>query len=229
MKTKTKTMQYTVHPVAKMFPPMSEDQFRNLVNDIKNRGQIQPVLMKGSTLLDGLHRMQALEELKISPRIDQYRGADEVGEILSRNLFRRHMPPDDYARIVIEARGGIEKLLDAADKRQKSGVSGNGKRTDEVLTEQGVKQHVARDAVAIGKHGTKKEKEVLKPGARERIQDVAREVKKRVQKKKGTKPKKEVDKTSKEFVTKRFIQFMDYWPVTEHRAVRKVLRDMLCK
>jgi ParB-like chromosome segregation protein Spo0J len=232
MKTKSvKPMQYNVHPIAKLFPPLSDEQYRNLVDDIKRRGQIQPILMKGSTLLDGLHRMQACEELKIAPRIDQYKGADEVGEILSRNLFRRHMPPDDYARIVIEARGGIDKLISDAQSRQKSGKpSGNGKGTDEVLKEQGVTHRTARDAVAIGKHGTEKEKQVLKPGAKERIQDVAREVKKRVQKKPG-KSKTPVDNhrnTTKEFVVGRFNTFMDYWAVTHHRAVRKVLRDMLC-
>jgi hypothetical protein len=41
------------------------------------------------------------------------------------------------------------------------------------------------------------------------------------------KHKKEVDKTSDDFIVKRFLTFIDYWPVTQHRAVRRKLRGML--
>jgi len=44
---------------------------------------------------------------------------------------------------------------------------------------------------------------------------------------KSKKPKPEVDKTSKEFVVKTFQQFLNRWPVTQQRAVRKILAEFL--
>jgi hypothetical protein len=187
--------------------------------------------MKGSTLLDGRHRMMACEELKINPPVEQYKGANEVGMILSRNVFRRHLNADQRVTIIAEAMA--PQLVKEAEEREKAGKATDGEKpTGEaamlLATEAKVGQHRARRALTLVKHGSKSDVKRVIAG-KETLASAAAEAKRKTLKKQGKKaPKpKVIDKTTKEFVNKRFLNFMDYWPVTQHRTVKSHLREFL--
>jgi ParB-like chromosome segregation protein Spo0J len=248
MKTTYKPVKYTVHPTAKLFPVMPDDQYRDLVNDINKRGQKQPILMDGSVLLDGLHRMQACEELKITPTMEQYKGADPASEIFSRNLFRRHLTDDQRALIGAIVRGPKLKeqakermestlkkgeLAPAASKSTQRGEAPDGEgRTAEKLSEETqTTDYKSRQALAVAEHGTAAEKKaVLKKGAR--LAAIAREVKERIHKKKvksgKAKSKKKVDVMDENFIKGKFHAFMERtWAVTQFRGVYVILRKII--
>ena len=53
------------HPAARIFPPMPEPMFRDLVADIREHGQREPITVLKNQILDGCHRYRACEELGI--------------------------------------------------------------------------------------------------------------------------------------------------------------------
>jgi len=50
-----------IHPAAELFPLMSEDELRELGQDIKKNGLHSPIVLMDGTLLDGRNRLDAME------------------------------------------------------------------------------------------------------------------------------------------------------------------------
>jgi hypothetical protein len=232
-----KYKEFTLHPAMKLIPHMREDEFEELKEDIKENGMKQPVLFTGTRLLDGLHRYVAWKELKKKERVPRvpFHGTDPVGEVLSRNLFRRQLSDDQRAFIVAEALR-VQVEADALKRKyhedEKGGLrskSTEALRTDDAIAEAaGVTPYKARQAVDVSKFGTSTEKADVKAGSA-RLKDTARKARKRAAKagKRKAKPTKEVDKTAKEYVEKKFETFLDKnWAVTQHRAVKAIIRSL---
>lgn len=91
-----------LHPFCKLFPPMGEDAFKELVSDIRMRGQLTPIISFEGMILDGRHRYQACLELNLDPYIEEYEGNDALGYVVSLNLKRRHL--DESQRAMIAGR-----------------------------------------------------------------------------------------------------------------------------
>lgn len=79
------------HEFASIFPMMQPGEFRDLVDDIKKNGLVEPIVLCGGKILDGRNRWMACNELGIEPKFEQYTGSDPVGYIVSKNLHRRHL------------------------------------------------------------------------------------------------------------------------------------------
>ncbi len=89
---------YTAHPAADLFPLLEGDELRALAEDIKQRGQLDTILILPSgEILDGRNRYRACRIAGVEPRMDVYRGGDPIGESLSRNLLRRHLTTSQRA------------------------------------------------------------------------------------------------------------------------------------
>src|SRR5262245_61864236 len=85
-----------VHPVAALFPMLSEPELRELADDIKANGQRFPIIiavMDGeSVLIDGRNRLAACELAEIEPWFQELeKGDDPVAFIISANAARRQM------------------------------------------------------------------------------------------------------------------------------------------
>ena len=234
----TKWKEFTLHPAANLIPHMREDEFEDLKEDIKQNGMKNPILFTGTLLLDGLHRYVAWKELKKKERVPKvpFHGTDPVGEVLSRNIMRRHLSDDQRAFIVAEALR-VQVEADALKRKyhedEKGGLrskSTEALRTDDAIAEAaGVTPYKARQAVDVSKFGTSTEKADVHAGTA-RLKDTARKARKRAEKagKRKAKPKTEVDKTSEGYVVKKFKDFLNgNWGVTQHRAVKAIIQSFI--
>ena len=69
---------FDVHPVASRFPQMSGDRYQELVSDIREKGQLHPLVLHNGQLLDGRNRVNACEELGIVPTQVEWDAPDGV-------------------------------------------------------------------------------------------------------------------------------------------------------
>jgi hypothetical protein len=90
------TMQ--VHPIAALFPMMTEDELAELADDILSNGLIHPIVVDGDgVLIDGRNRLRACEIAGVEPKFQQLNGHDAAAFIVSVNLERRNLSKGQQA------------------------------------------------------------------------------------------------------------------------------------
>jgi ParB-like chromosome segregation protein Spo0J len=117
-----------IHPAADLFPPMSQEELRELGNDIARHGLRTPVTLWSNSdddepyeaLLDGRNRLDAAEqagllsvddhgELRLRHSSGDYvpisksysREDDPFAFVISMNIHRRHLKPEKRQEILI--------------------------------------------------------------------------------------------------------------------------------
>ena len=94
-------MRPELHPACAAFPPLPDKEARDLANDIKVNGLLNPVtLTTDGLLLDGRCRWDACEEAGVTPTTVTYEGDDPIGFVLSQNRHRRHMTKSQLGLVV---------------------------------------------------------------------------------------------------------------------------------
>lgn len=89
-----------VHPVADLFPLLAGDELAELVEDIKERGLLQPIVLDSEgRILDGRNRYAACQLAGVEPQFTTYDGPDPDGYALSVNVARRHLGTGPRAMI----------------------------------------------------------------------------------------------------------------------------------
>ena len=111
-RTSTWRDKYKVHPAAYAFPMMSDEELRDLGQDIKRNGLKHPIILQHNAdergakavLLDGRNRLEAMERAGIDHGyIDkQFRMGDPVAHIISANLRRRHLTSGQLAAVLVK-------------------------------------------------------------------------------------------------------------------------------
>ena len=97
-------MDMRVHPVADLFPMLPGSELQDLADDIKARGQLQPIVLdKDGAILDGRNRFAACNLAGVEPQFDTYDGDDPDGYALAVNISRRHMTKGQQALVVAKA------------------------------------------------------------------------------------------------------------------------------
>ncbi|HEX3871826.1 MAG TPA: ParB N-terminal domain-containing protein [Pirellulales bacterium] len=94
--------QWRAHPVADLFPMMSDDELKDLAADIDLRGQLQPIVVHKDEILDGRNRYAACKLAGVNPTFEQYDDDDPVGHVLAANMARRHMTKGQRAMIIAQ-------------------------------------------------------------------------------------------------------------------------------
>jgi N6-adenosine-specific RNA methylase IME4 len=79
------------HPLAALFPMLSDAELAELGEDIATHGQEQPVWLLDGKILDGRNRDEACHRLGIDAWTQDYVGDDPLGFVVSLNLRRRHL------------------------------------------------------------------------------------------------------------------------------------------
>jgi ParB-like chromosome segregation protein Spo0J len=109
-----------LHPVADIFPPMSEAEYGALKTDIRENGQLEPVWTWRGHIVDGRHRAQACQELGIAVKSHEWDGEEHelTRFVISMNLHRRHL--NESQRAMIGAKLATLELGQRADLAKKS-------------------------------------------------------------------------------------------------------------
>jgi hypothetical protein len=91
-----------VHPLAELFPPLTDDELGELTADIKANGLIHPIVLDGDgTLLDGRNRLAACEKAGVAPEFEVWVGGDPAAYILSANVERRNLTKGQRAMAAV--------------------------------------------------------------------------------------------------------------------------------
>jgi len=90
-------MQYRNHPIADVFPMMTDDELRALADDIATNGLLNHITLLDGAVLDGRNRMRACEMVDVTPQVMEYSGDDPLGFVWSQNVHRRHMTESQRA------------------------------------------------------------------------------------------------------------------------------------
>jgi hypothetical protein len=118
---------YPVHPVAALFPMMTENELADLADDIKANGLNFPIVLdtEGKTLIDGRNRLKACEIASVEPKFDHLNGQDPAGYIISANISRRHLTVGQIAMaLALTEREKAAKEAAEAAAEAASGISG---------------------------------------------------------------------------------------------------------
>lgn len=108
------------HRAADVFPMMSEDEYRGLVEDIRANGLLEPIWVNADgRLLDGRNRLKACLELGVTPRVQTYSGDSPVAFVVGLNIHRRHLTTGQRAAAGVK----LEPMLaEEARARQLAGT-----------------------------------------------------------------------------------------------------------
>jgi ParB-like chromosome segregation protein Spo0J len=95
---------YPIHPLANLFPRMTKDEYKRVLDSIRTNGQLQPITLFQSAVLDGRHRQDACEELGRDVAFTEFKGSydDALKFVISQNLERRHLNPSQLGLIAAE-------------------------------------------------------------------------------------------------------------------------------
>ena len=91
-----------IHPACDLFPPMSEEDYQELKADIAANGVQESVTFWRGQLIDGRHRVRAMQELGINVGYHSseiYESADPLAFAISVNLKRRHLTTSQRAMV----------------------------------------------------------------------------------------------------------------------------------
>lgn len=214
-----------VHDIAKLFPILPSREMKDLRSDIAANGIVVPILVnkKRDTILDGRNRWMIANELKLNEEqvpMETFEGEDEdiPSEILSRNIFRRHLSDDQ--RITLLAKVLAPKLQEEATARKtKKGSFGADKA--------GPKGTVAAQLAKAGKTSKHKAEQALKvnkAGFAEEVIEGKTKLGKAAKKAGTTKRRAPKVKTFEEEVWAKYDAWLKRtWDITQHRKVRAII------
>jgi hypothetical protein len=101
------------HPLAALFPPISEEELAELGRDIALHGQLEPIVLYQGKILDGVNRYRACRRMNRKPwtmEFDQAKAKRTPEElVVSSNLRRRHLTPAQRAAIAVEWAERVEQ------------------------------------------------------------------------------------------------------------------------
>jgi hypothetical protein len=220
---------WKVHPAANVFPLMPPDELRKLAADIDKNGlkvSIQTRAVAGEAapyVIDGRNRLDAMELLgwEIVNEKGEWHGALAIvpetklkvehlvgythkqitAEVIGYNIHRRHLTKQGQVELIGRALKAVTGVF-RHDGEELSPVS-VGRPKDEH------KAAVIKEAAKAGISKRTVERQLAKPQVKPR------------------KPKPPPDTTSEAFFTGRFNRWLDYWPVSQHRVIRRGVLGLL--
>lgn len=139
-----------IHPLAELLPELEGEEFEDLVRDIAENGLIEKCSViygpdrkkepKPCVLIDGRNRLRALDACIERGLVEEYllsdwewnengldcKNIEEITKlVLSRNLLRRHLTPDQRVQIAGKLSG--KRIEQAAAEAMKAGQQNGGR------------------------------------------------------------------------------------------------------
>lgn len=115
------------HPVAAIFPLLTEKDLDALIADIREHGLREPIETLNGAILDGRNRYRACLLAGIKPVFCETTTNDPVAYVVSKNLHRRHLT--ETQRGLIGARIKEEYAKLAKERQREHGGTAPGKNT----------------------------------------------------------------------------------------------------
>jgi ParB-like nuclease domain len=96
-----------IHPLAAIWPKLSEEDMAALAESIKSHGLREPIVLdKDGTLIDGVNRQEACKIADVEPRYEILNSDQDITAfIFDRNATRRHMKKGQIAMVAVKAEG----------------------------------------------------------------------------------------------------------------------------
>jgi ParB-like nuclease domain len=93
------------HSAANLFPLLEVDspEFGELVQDIREHGLLQPIVLHDGLILDGRNRYRACRHAGIELRFEEWSGESPTAYVLSPKLHRRPLTDGQRAIIAVDA------------------------------------------------------------------------------------------------------------------------------
>jgi hypothetical protein len=135
--------KYEYHPIANLFPLMTEAELEVLAEDIKANGLKVRILLYEGKILDGRNRYLACLKAKVRPLFQKFTQIDPVRWCLSLNLHRRHLTTSQRAAIAAEL-----------------ATLPQGARTDLASNEARMSQQQAADIMTVSRSSVQRAREV---------------------------------------------------------------------
>jgi hypothetical protein len=108
---------YDRHPASAIFPETSEEEHAAIVDDIREHGLAEDIVLCDGMILDGWNRYRACLAAGVPPRFKQWdRKGSVTSYVRSKNLLRRHMTQSQRAMVA----ESIERLLSEEIKTEES-------------------------------------------------------------------------------------------------------------
>ena len=90
----------------KLIPPLSEEAFKSLENDIIKRGVIDPLITWKGYLIDGHHRYKIIQKYNLPYKTEELKGIEKEGDVLiwmiEHQLSRRNLKLLEKAELALE-------------------------------------------------------------------------------------------------------------------------------
>jgi len=167
------TWEMPFHQVAGMFPMMSDLDLEKLAEDIRIRGLQEPIWTWEGQIIDGRNRYRACEMAGVEPAFRVWDGVGSLVEhVLSLNLHRRHLDPQQRAMVAAQAKAALEeegRRRREFNLRQNRGAP---EELDPALRPTGRSADILADRFDISADAVKKASKVNRDGAPELIQAV---------------------------------------------------------
>lgn len=143
-------MTYRISEIAATSPDMTADDFSQLIEDIRQHGQLVPIWMSGDEVIDGRKRLQACALLGIEPKaVDLSPDQDPAALVYSLNILRTHYTPSQRAMFAAKR----AKWPKGKTKAQTAKFSGLDLTGPEAAKEAGVAESAVRTAKRILREG----------------------------------------------------------------------------
>jgi N6-adenosine-specific RNA methylase IME4 len=97
---------YEPHPIADIFPMLSNEELNVLADDIKANGLEFPITLFEGKILDGRNRFQACMIGDVEATFVEYKGDNPLQFVISNNLHRRHLSESQRAMIAARIANG---------------------------------------------------------------------------------------------------------------------------
>lgn len=114
------------HEVTNLFPMMQEEEFKALVEDIRQNGLLEPIWTYQGKIIDGRNRYRACKELGMEPKYREWDGNGSLVQfVVSFNLHRRHLTASQKAAAALEAEKWLAK--EAKERQREHGKTAPGR------------------------------------------------------------------------------------------------------
>jgi hypothetical protein len=89
------------HPLANLFPMLSDSELDDLAEDIRANGQVETVKLHRGMVLDGRNRYTACGRKNLGVRTEIFEGSEReaLSWVISKNLKRRHLTESQRAMV----------------------------------------------------------------------------------------------------------------------------------